>query len=69
MQSSEADDVSFYTCNFGLSVAVPYYLGTIHILRQHIFGRFWNHPLCQHKYSTERQQKITNFWTHPPVLT
>ena len=36
------------------------YLGTIHILRQHNFGLFltpaYPHPLCNHKYSTERQQ-------------
>ena len=33
-------------------------LGTIHILRQHIFGLFEpTHPLCQHKYSIENQQK------------
>ena len=28
------------------------------------------HPLCQHKYSTERQKKITIFWTaHPTNLS
>ena len=35
--------------------------GTIHILCQHIFGPFLTHPLCQHKYSTECQQK----WPFP----
>ena len=42
MQSNEADDVSFYTCNFGLSVAVPYYLprGIVHKVRHHILDVF-----------------------------
>ena len=38
------------------SSGFDYGLGTIHILRQHIFGLFLPHPLCQHKYSTQRQQ-------------
>ena len=33
-------------------------LETIPILRQHIQRLFLTHPLCQHKYSTERQQKL-----------
>ena len=44
---------------------VDYLLGTIHILRQHIFGPFMTHPLCQHKHSTLRQQKMSFF--KPPT--
>ena len=41
--------------------------GTIHILRQHIFWHFLTHPLCQHEYSTERQQNCPfSRPTHPP---
>ena len=44
-------------CNFILACstehlkvnAIAVFLGTIHILRQHIFGPFLTHPLCQHK--------------------
>ena len=36
------------------SSGFDYGLGTIHILRQHIFGLFLTQ--CQHKYSTQRQQ-------------
>ena len=36
-------------------------LGTIHKLRQHNFGLFLTHPLCQRWYSTERQQN----WPFP----
>ena len=38
------------------SAGFDYGLGTIHILRQHICGLFLTHPLCHHKYSTQRQQ-------------
>ena len=74
MQSNEADDVSFYTCNFGLSVAVPYYLpdlprGTVHKVRHHIFGRFCTHPLYHYEYSTERNNKLSISEPIPPVLT
>ena len=40
--------------------------GTIPILRQHFLGLFQTHPLCQHKYSTERWQKVAIFWTNSP---
>ena len=49
------------------SSGFDYGLGTIHILRQHIFGLFLTHPLCQHKYSTQRQQNWPfSRLTHPP---
>ena len=35
--------------------------GTNHILRQHILVLFWTHPLCEHKYSTEREQKWPSY--------
>ena len=31
---------------------------TVHILRHHNFGLCLTHSMCQHKYSTERQQKL-----------
>ena len=40
-----------------VSLAIMTPLGTIHILRQHMFGLFWTHPLYQHKYCTKRLQK------------
>ena len=42
--------------------------GTIPILYQHIFGLFLTHPLCQHKYNTERQQKWSFSNLTYPVL-
>ena len=40
------------------------YLGTINILRQQFLDFF--DPPCQHKYSTERQQKLSfSDPTHP----
>ena len=50
--------LEFQLCKFCFT------LGTIHLLRPHIFGPFMTHPLCQHKYSTLHQQKLL-FLTHP----
>lgn len=44
------------------------HLGTIPLLRQHIFGLFMTHPLCHHNYSTECQQKLTFSYATLPVL-
>jgi len=34
------------------------HLGTILIIRQHTFGLFLTHPICQHNYNTEYQQQL-----------
>ena len=63
--SNEADDVSFYTCNFGLSVAVPYYLPIKYVIT-FLDGFECIHYISINTVYTERRQKLTDFWTHPP---
>ena len=41
-----------------LTILSRYVLWTIPILRQYICRLFQTQPLCQHKYSTDRQQKL-----------
>ena len=41
-----------------LSSIAGFTYGTILILRQRVCGLFQTHPLCQYKYSNERQQKL-----------
>ena len=49
--------------NFPVSSDLKPPLGTIPILRQHIFGT--HHPPYVSKNSTEIQQKLAFFWPHP----
>ena len=57
-------------CLFGkfLTLLFIFKLGTIHILRQHVFELLWTYPSTNINInSTENKQILPFFWPHPPT--